>query len=457
MQTSPAMKECIDEVDWDTIADSLSRCQQPAKHQSSAPSSAIDLTTVTPPFQPQPHRLQPPFMLPSTSKATLTQRDAQNMPATIPKTSNVLPLSSPSPTATTPPPPAGLSTGAKAGIAGASAIGVVIVLATLITLHNRRRRRKYGYTRTKGKDGMISELEGHFTVTTWPSRGEDSPMMLGGRQRSESEGDVVGLGIERSGPSTNPGLTLSGRDGTSVMRHPEYNVSALTQNQHDVSPQIPYSPYQPNLYSPPAQTYHPSPLLHAHRAVEAEAESPDPYEQHNLRTRPSHPLSLLSEAIPPPKLEARAAHSMADYQNAVPLGFANGFVQVGSRRGSEDSIQPTWDLDVGDRGNIQQIEHGLDTAESSLLTNAEQENARLDHDHIQNHEAQEVVRDDEQLPEYEEMAPTEQDDRKREVRESVRWDQSTGHYHIDIESDSEAGEANAERTRRRSLTKEELG
>ena len=134
---------------------------------------------------------------------------------------------------------------------------------------------------------------------------------------------VTGLGIEGGGP-----LSPEFVGGNTPLMNDEYNISRHSNLDYQASPTMEShrmynSPSSLGLYRPPSQqtSYIPTPIENTQAAQ-------DPFEQHNQRSRPSHPLSGLSEAIPPPPLQKRMPHSMADYQSAVPLGFANGFVQV---------------------------------------------------------------------------------------------------------------------------------
>lgn len=442
-QNSPKEPSGDDEVDWTIIAEYLSQCQSDELESC----TTIDRTSQDEsPLRES--RLQAVLHSIIPSRYTISKRDETTGTLEMPRSpSSTTDPATPSASATAAP-SAGLSTGAKAGIAGGIAIGVVIVLATLVTLHTRRRRKKYGYTRTKGKDSMAAELDGHFVVTTWPDHGEASPMIKPAHTRRESEAHVGGLGLE-------------GLPGQSDYRHEMEGRGPLyNEERYVISPGLPQSMRtQSNIYSPTPQPYQPSPLLN--RSPSPERVEPDPYEQHNKRARPAHPLSLLSEAIPPPKLQAREVHSMADYQNAVPLGFANGFVQVGGTEQTPDtptrtwdSIQPTFELDLGERFNHGRVSEEAD-AERGLIQAAEEDRAD---EEAGNEDVIEQAEGDTELPQYEEMPGVNKKEdenlvKTRVVRESVRWDQATGHYHIDSESEDERDGPSS----RRELTKEELG
>lgn len=453
---------CDDDVDWESIAEYLSQCQM---------ADGVDITAInlhqheeTRPRSVTNHRSVIPHhngikILETPSKTSIFSRS----PA----------IATPSPSSTSSPSNPGLSTGAKAGIAGGIAIGVVIVLATLVTLHTRRRRKKFGYSRAKGKDSMAAELDGHFVVTTWPDHGEASPIIKPAHTRRPSEGNIgfeegvqsrselhheghIGLRLDRLLSQTELHHEIEGRG----VQHPE--------DRYVVSPEVTGTLHtQPSqIYHPTPQPYQPSPLLNRSPSPEPED---DPYQQHNQRARPSHPLAQLSEAIPPPKLEARQAHSMADYQNAVPLGFANGFVQVGQGEMTPDtptrtwdSIQPTYELDLGQRFDHGRISEEAD-AERGLIQAAEEDRIQ-DEAEVQREreEGLDRVEGDTELPQYEEMPGIKKEVeqevvKNRNVRENVRWNQATGHYHIDTDSEDEDNGEGTSRSARRELTKEEMG
>lgn len=450
---------CDKEVDWETIAEYLSQCQ------SSGPVDAAASDRIR--HDEAPHKAPPlqtilHSIFPTRYAVTKRESPTRTLTPRFPITTSPSPSASATP-ATNP----GLSTGAKAGIVGGAAIGVVIILATLVTLHTRRRRKQFGYARTKGKDTMAAELDGHFVVTTWPEHGETSPMMKPVHTRRQSDGHI-GLGLERLPERDDFHHEIEGRGV-------EYY-----DDQHIVSPDLPSSIRSPlaNIYSPTPQSYQPSPILNHSPSPEREARRE---ERHYQQTRRSHPLAQLSEAIPP-SLGARRAHSMADYQTAVPLGFANGFVQVGHTERTPDtptrtwdSIQPTYELDLGERFNHGRISEEAD-AERGLIQAAEEdrveeeqavdeetamavEEAVVRETERVREEAIERVEGDSELPQYEEMpAVKKQDDnviKNRVAREHVRWNQATGHYHIDTDSEDEG--QGTSRSVRRELTKEELG
>ena len=461
--TYPEAPLCDDEIDWETIVDYLSQCQSV---------ESVSITTIDRVINEEPSLKQsdlyklPPSIRPH--RYTMNKRDDSTSTSlhlrTQPTPVSLSPSSSAIPRANQ-----GLSTGAKAGIVGSVAIGIVIVLATLVTLHTRRRRKKYGYTRTKGQDSMATELDGQFVVTTWPDHGEASPMINSVHTMRESEGHV-GLGQERVPGEVDSHYEMEGHR----VESPE--------EQYIVSPETLYSAQTPHtsIYSPMPQPYLPSPLLNRSPSP---PQAPDPYEQHNRRSRPSHPLASLSEAIPPPQLLPRRVHSMAEYQNAVPLGYSNGFVQVGqsertpdtpTRKRTWDSIQPTYELDLAESSQRGRIDDEADVGRGLIpaqghRANDEREGLGAKEQSEQHDERQgsvnravdlERVEGDAELPQYEEMPGSIQKEQQRlvstrHVRESVRWDQATGRYHIDdiVESGSED---EGEETRRE-LTKEELG
>lgn len=455
---------CDDDVDWESIAEYLSQCQIADGVDGTTINSYQHEDSPTRPRSDTGHRLVSP-------DPNIISR--WGIPCKITIFSRSPAIATPSPSSTSSLPNPGLSTGAKAGIAGGIAIGVVIVLATLVTLHTRRRRRKFGYSRTKGKDSMAAELDGHFVVTTWPDHGEASPMIKPAHTRRPSEGNIgfderipsrselhheghVGLGLDRLPSQTELHHEIEGRG----VQYPE--------ERHVVSPEVSSNlQTQPSqIYHPTPQPYQPSPLLNRSPSPDLED---DPYEQHNQRARPSHPLAQLSEAIPPPKLQARQAHSMADYQNAVPLGFANGFVQVGHGEMTPDtptrtwdSIQPTYELDLGERFNHGRISEEAD-AERGLIQAAEEDRVQ-DEAEVQRERGEELdrVEGDTELPQYEEMPSVKKVEeqgvvKNRNVRENVRWNQATGHYHIDTDSEDEDNGEGTSRSARRELTKEEMG
>ena len=434
--------DCDADIDWETVAEYLSQCQaaNTADHVAVDCVSRNDLLIAN--TQSEARRTV------DDAQRAITKRLNPSKSLILPRTPVV--ASTPSPTSNIPE-NAGLSTGAKAGIAGGIAIGIVIVLATLITLHTRRRRKKSGYSRTKGKDSMAAELDGHFVVTTWPDHGEASPMIKPVHARRASEANI-GLGLERLPSQQDLHHEVEER---SV----EYN-----EERYVISPGLPneIQGQHSNIHSPTPQAYQPSPLLNRSPSPELEQ---DPYEQHNQRARPSHPLAQLSEAIPPPKLEKRQVHVMADYQNAVPLGYANGFVQVGHTEVTPDtptrtweSIQPTCELDLGERFNRGRASDEDTDAERGLIQAAEEDRAEDEAQEARD-EGLDRVEGDTELPQYEEMPGLRKQEEEvvkhRHTRENVRWNQSTGHYHIDSESedDGEGTSSNA----RRELTKEELG
>lgn len=147
----------------------------------------------------------------------------------------------------------------------------------------------------------------------------------------------TGLGIEITRPGPESVGTSGGQlspefergNYTTPLMNADYNVSVLSQADYQVSPTM----ESHRMYNSPSlrprssttQTYNSQ--QSTPRLVQQE-EAGEEFDQHNQRSRPSHPLSGLSEAIPPPPLQKRVHHEMADYQSAVPLGFANGFVQV---------------------------------------------------------------------------------------------------------------------------------
>lgn len=451
---------CDDDVDWEIIAEYLSQCQI---------ADGVDGTAINS-YQhkasPTRSRTDPSHRSVSPDRNIISKGDITSQTSVFSRNPAI---ATPSPSSSS---NAGLSTGAKAGIAGGIAIGVVIVLATLVTLHTRRRRRKFGYSRTKGKDSTAAELDGHFVVTTWPDHGEASPMIKPAHTRRPSEGNI---GFEERIPSRSElhheghvGLGLDRLPSQRELHHEIEGRGVQYEERYVVSPEVSSTlQTQPSqIYHPTPQPYQPSPLLNRSPSPEPED---DPYEQHNQRARPSHPLAQLSEAIPPPKLQARQAHSMADYQNAVPLGFANGFVQVGHGEMTPDtptrtwdSIQPTYELDLGERFNHGRISEEAD-AERGLIQAAEEDRVQ-DEAEVQREREEELdrVEGDTELPQYEEMPGGKKQEeqevvKNRNVRENVRWNQATGHYHIDTDSEDEDNGEGTSRSARRELTKEEMG
>jgi hypothetical protein len=156
---------------------------------------------------------------------------------------------------------------------------------------------------------------------------------------------------------------------------------------------------------------------------------------------------------------------MADYQNAVPFGFSNGFVQVdrGSGRNSIDS-EPTEavaELQSGERSNRAELQgNGESSRIAELHGNGESSRrAELAAEEVDGPDG------DPTLPPYVEPEGMEQtppeEKRGSRRRETVRYDRSTAHYHIDSESESEAEEDvpgnGTGKQKRRAFTKEELG
>lgn len=145
---------------------------------------------------------------------------------------------------------------------------------------------------------------------------------------------TTGLGIEITHPgSESTGGQLSPEfergNHTTPLINPEDNISRHYQADYQVSPTMEsHRMYNSPSLRPRSSTAHTYNSQRSTTRLVQQEEAGEEFDQHNQRSRPSHPLSGLSEAIPPPPLQKRVPHEMADYQSAVPLGFANGFVQV---------------------------------------------------------------------------------------------------------------------------------